>query len=92
MRPRRSLTGPLILILIGVAFLTRNLRISLTDERGDGYHVDFHYEGGIEDYVTFLNLNKDPLGKKVIFFAGDGPEGEEGAQTAIGALIAGWAR
>jgi DNA gyrase subunit B len=57
------------------AFLTRGLRISLTDERGDGYHVEFHYEGGIEDYVAFLNAKKEPLGKKVIFFAGDGDEG-----------------
>jgi DNA gyrase subunit B len=57
------------------AFLTRGLRISLTDERGDGYHVDFHYEGGIEDYVSFLNASKEPIGRKVIFFAGEGPEG-----------------
>ncbi len=57
------------------AFLTRGLRISLTDERGDGYRADFHYEGGIEDYVRFLNQNKEPLGRKVIFFAGDGDEG-----------------
>ena len=57
------------------AFLTRGLRISLTDERGDGYRVDFHYEGGIEDYVSFLNASKEPIGRKVIFFAGDGDEG-----------------
>ena len=57
------------------AFLTRGLHISLTDERGDGYHVDFHYEGGIEDYVSFLNQSKEPLGRKVIFFAGEGDEG-----------------
>src|SRR5579863_863891 len=57
------------------AFLTRGLRISLTDERGDGHHAEFHYEGGIEDYVRFLNQNKDPLGRKVIYFAGEGDEG-----------------
>jgi len=57
------------------AFLTRGLRISLTDERGDGHRVDFHYEGGIEDYVKFLNQSKEPLGKKVIYFAGEGEEG-----------------
>jgi DNA gyrase subunit B len=57
------------------AFLTRGLRISLTDERGDGYRADFHYEGGIEDYVSFLNASKEPIGRKVIFFAGDGDEG-----------------
>ena len=37
------------------AFLTRGLRISLTDERGEGSRVDFHYEGGIEDFVSYLN-------------------------------------
>jgi DNA gyrase subunit B len=57
------------------AFLTRGLRISLTDERGDGHRVEFHYEGGIEDYVVFLNHSKEPLGRKVIFFAGEGDEG-----------------
>jgi DNA gyrase subunit B len=57
------------------AFLTRGLRITLTDERGDGSQVEFRYDGGIEDYVTFLNQNKEPLGKKVIYFAGEGDEG-----------------
>jgi DNA gyrase subunit B len=57
------------------AFLTRGLRISLTDERGEGSRVEFHYEGGIEDYVAFLNQSKEPLGKKVIYFAGEGEEG-----------------
>jgi len=60
------------------AFLTRGLRISLTDERGDGSRVEFHYEGGIEDYVAFLNQNKQPLGRKVIYFAGESGEGGEG--------------
>lgn len=54
------------------AFLTRGLRISLTDERGDNARsVEFHYEGGIEDFVTFLNENKDPIQKSVVFFAGE---------------------
>ena len=39
------------------AFLTRGLRISLDDERGAGHHVEFCYEGGIEDFVRFLNQN-----------------------------------
>ena len=34
------------------AFLTRGLRITLTDERGEGKKVEFHYEGGIEDFVA----------------------------------------
>jgi DNA gyrase subunit B len=57
------------------AFLTRGLRISFSDERGDGHQAEFHYEGGIEDYVSFLNQTKEPIGRKVIFFAGEGEEG-----------------
>ncbi|MEA2291342.1 MAG: gyrase subunit [Solirubrobacteraceae bacterium] len=60
------------------AFLTRGLRISLTDERGESARsVDFHYEGGIEDFVRYLNENKDPIQKKVVFFEGD--SADEGA-------------
>ena len=58
------------------AYLTRGLRITLTDERGESRkHVEFHFEGGIEDFVSYLNENKEPLGKKVIFFEGDSDEG-----------------
>jgi DNA gyrase subunit B len=58
------------------AFLTRGLRISIEDDRGEGgRQAEFHYEGGIEDFVTFLNENKDPIQKKVVFFAGDSDEG-----------------
>ena len=58
------------------AFLTRGLRISITDERGeDKKHREFHYEGGIEDFVRYINENKDPIQQKVIFFAGEGEEG-----------------
>jgi DNA gyrase subunit B len=57
------------------AFLTRGLRISLTDERGEGKRIDFHYEGGIEDFVRHLNEGKDPVSPKVIFFEGESDEG-----------------
>jgi DNA gyrase subunit B len=58
------------------AFLTRGLRISIEDARGPGARrAEFHYEGGIEDFVSFLNENKDPIQKKVVFFAGDSDEG-----------------
>src|SRR3954463_11962238 len=58
------------------AFLTRGLRISITDERSDEKKSrEFHYEGGIEDFVRFLNSNKDPIHPKVVFFAGEGDEG-----------------
>ena len=57
------------------AFLTRGLRISIIDERGDGHASEFHYEGGIEDFVSYLNQNKEPIQSKVIFFEDDGGEG-----------------
>jgi DNA gyrase subunit B len=57
------------------AFLTRGLRITLTDERSGGHKVEFQYDGGIEDFVKFLNENKDPIQKKVIFFEGESDEG-----------------
>ena len=57
------------------AFLTRGLRISLTDERGATNSVEFRYEGGIEDFVHYLNENKDPIQRKTIYFSSDGNEG-----------------
>ena len=57
------------------AFLTRGLKITLTDERGEGQVVEFQYEGGIEDFVSYLNANKEPIQKKVIYFEDEGTEG-----------------
>ena len=53
------------------SFLTRGLRITLTDERGEGRSAEFHAEGGIEDFVRYLNDGKEALGKKVVYFDGD---------------------
>ncbi len=57
------------------AFLTRGLKISIVDERGDGHSAEFQYEGGIEDFVAYLNENKDTVHRKVIFFTGESEEG-----------------
>jgi DNA gyrase subunit B len=57
------------------AFLTRGLKISIVDERGEGHSAAFQYEGGIEDFVAYLNENKDTVHRKVIFFAGESDEG-----------------
>jgi DNA gyrase subunit B len=57
------------------AFLTRGLKISIVDERGEGHAAEFQYEGGIEDFVSFLNENKDTVHRKVVFFAGESEEG-----------------
>ncbi len=57
------------------AFLTRGLRILLVDERGEGHRAEFRYEGGIVDFVGYLNENKEPIHKKVISFLGESKEG-----------------
>ncbi len=57
------------------AFLTRGLKISIVDERAEGHRAEFQYEGGIEDFVSYLNENKETVHRKVIFFAGEGEEG-----------------
>jgi DNA gyrase subunit B len=57
------------------AFLTRGLKISIADERGEGHFAEFQYEGGIEDFVAYLNENKDTVHRKVVFFTGESDEG-----------------
>ena len=57
------------------AFLTRGLKISITDERGEGASAEFQYEGGIEDFVRYLNANKESIGRKVVYFEGESGEG-----------------
>ena len=57
------------------AFLTRGLRISIVDERGDGQSAEFMYEGGIVDFVSYVNENKEPVHKRVISFSGESEEG-----------------
>ncbi len=57
------------------AFLTRGLRIALTDERAGGESVEFHYEGGIRDFVAHVNSTKDGIHKRIVFFDGENEQG-----------------
>jgi DNA gyrase subunit B len=57
------------------AFLTRGLRIRIVDERDEGREAEFRYEGGIVDFVAYLNENKEPIQRKVISFEGNSEEG-----------------
>jgi DNA gyrase subunit B len=57
------------------AYLTKGLRITIEDERAEGHKADFHYEGGIRDFVDYLNQNKDPIQDKIIYFESEGEEG-----------------
>ena len=57
------------------AFLTKGLRIVLYDEReGDEKH-EFHYEGGIRDFVSHVNRSKDPVHKGIVYFEGENDQG-----------------
>ena len=52
-----------------LAFLNRGVTITLTDEREESPRTEqFHYEGGISEFVQHLNLNKQPLNPEVIYF------------------------
>ncbi|HEX5583337.1 DNA topoisomerase (ATP-hydrolyzing) subunit B [Gaiella sp.] len=53
------------------AFLTRALRIRLADERAEGKAVEFHYEGGIRDFVAYTNESKDPIHRRIVYFDGE---------------------
>jgi DNA gyrase subunit B len=53
-----------------LAFLNRGLRIDIEDER-DGRSHEFHYEGGIESFVTYLNQNKAVLHPEPIYISGE---------------------
>jgi DNA gyrase subunit B len=53
-----------------LAFLNRGLRIDIEDER-DGRSHEFHYEGGIESFVTYLNQNKVVLHPEPIYISGE---------------------
>ena len=53
------------------AFLTKGLRIVLRDERGEEpVERDFHYAGGIKEFVTYLNKSKEALYPDVIYCEG----------------------
>ena len=57
------------------AFLTAGLKITLIDERAEGHRVEFRYEGGIVDFVRYLNENKDPIQRNVVSLEGESEEG-----------------
>jgi DNA gyrase subunit B len=58
------------------AFLTRNLKIDLIDERGAGQEAVFHYKGGLVDFVAHPNANKEALHRKTVFFESESDEGQ----------------
>ena len=57
-----------------LAFLNKGLKIVLEDERGEGEPVvkEYHYEGGLREYVAFLNASKTLLHEEIIDCEGSG--------------------
>ena len=54
-----------------LAFLNKNIRLTLTDEREEEVvHADYHYAGGIMEYVQYLNKSRSVLSDKIIYVEG----------------------
>lgn len=65
-----------------LAFLNKGIHLTLTDERVDPIKtISYKYDGGIKEYVTFLNKTKTPLFNEVVYVEGE----EEGiiAEVAL---------
>ena len=58
------------------AFLTKGLRIGLTDERVGGTSVEFQYEGGIKDFVAYINESKDAMHRHIAYFENETDVGQ----------------
>jgi DNA gyrase subunit B len=50
-----------------MAFLNKGLKIIIKDERNDKKDI-FHFEGGLAEFVTYLNRAKKPIHTKPIYF------------------------
>ncbi len=57
------------------AFLTRGLRIELNDERAEGDNVVFQYDGGIRDFVAYINRDKDAIHRSIVYFENETGDG-----------------
>ena len=52
-----------------IAFLNKGLKITLIDKREEGNEQQvFHYEGGLKSFVEYLNKNKEPVNKEIIYY------------------------
>ncbi|MDQ7796735.1 MAG: DNA topoisomerase (ATP-hydrolyzing) subunit B, partial [Spirochaetia bacterium] len=66
-----------------LAFLNKGIKISLLDERlAQPKRIEFHFEGGLREFVEYLNKNKSAIHREVIYFSGtrDDVEIETGIQ------------
>lgn len=65
-----------------MAFLTKGIKIVLKDNRLEEPKIRaFHYEGGIKEYVEYLNKHKDPLYEDIIYC--EGQRGDVNVEVAL---------
>ena len=57
------------------AFLTKGLKINLIDNREEEKSRVFHYEGGIKEFVSFINKNKTPIFNEILYVEKDTDRG-----------------
>lgn len=62
-----------------LAFLNKGIRIILRDSREEGKEKELKYDGGIKSFVEYINRNKEPIHKNIIYFEGE----KEGSQVEI---------
>lgn len=53
-----------------LAFLNKGLKINIVDRRF-GKREEFHYEGGIKEYIAYLNKNKEAIHEEIIYVEGE---------------------
>jgi DNA gyrase subunit B len=65
------------------AFLTRGLKITIADEREGDWREEFHFEGGIRDFVKHVGAEKDPIHGTIIYFEAEDSEGRGSVEVAM---------
>src|SRR5918994_1465043 len=68
-------TQTLVTRMRETAFLTRGLRIVLVDEREGEDRYEFYAEGGIRDFVAYVNDAKDSVHKHIVYFDSENEDG-----------------
>ncbi len=67
-----------------MAFLNKGIRISLEDKRKDmKKKSEFHYEGGIKEFVAFQNQNKEAIHPDIIYFEAEGRNKEDNGDMSV---------
>lgn len=58
-----------------MAFLNKGIKIIISDERPlQKKREEFHYEGGIKEFVQYQNQNKEPIHKDIVYFEAEGKD------------------